>query len=184
MRPTRLIAAAAGPTAWIPLDYVHPTFGIGYYCSVQQSASLTYKIQHGWLDLARDSQGNGEVQDPRITRSTTTATLTFRTAMSPKVGDSMRITGSDVAADTMYGTYDVATVTNSTTVTYTVVNTGVTANVPGTRVQYIRVQDDPVNTGLTASAEGNLAFPCYAMRLYVTGYVSGAVALIVNQGGY
>ncbi len=180
MRPTRVIQAAAGPSAWIVLPYTNPNFQVGYRCAVQASASLTYKIQHGWCDPSRDTFPNSEQPNARVTRSTTTATLTMPTAMSPAIGDSVAVRNGS-STDPIWGVYDVAGVTSSTVVTYTVTNSGATAAVVPL-MQYIHVADDPVNTGLTGSTEGNIAFPCYAIRINVTTYSSLAVELIVFSG--
>src|SRR5215475_7696168 len=101
MRSTMTPLGATGPGAWFPLDTIQSGFGVGYLVSVQESSTLTYKIQHGFYDPSRDQYA------VRITRSTTTATLTWAdgTVMTPKVGDSLVVTGAGAPLD---GTYDVA----------------------------------------------------------------------------
>src|SRR5438876_11399107 len=108
MRSTLTPLGATGAGPWFPLDTLQSGFGVGYFCSVQESSTLTYKIQHGFYDPAVDEQA------VRITRSTTTATLTFPNACSPKIGDSLVVTSAGAPLD---GTYDIAGVTSSTVVT-------------------------------------------------------------------
>ncbi len=174
MRSTLIPLGAAGPGPWFPLDTIQSGFGVGYFCSVEQGASLTYKIQHGFYDQSRDEQ------QVYITRSTTTATLTFLNAIiAPKVGDSLVVTSAGAPFD---GVFDVASVTSSTVVTYTVANSGATASGAGAMALLIRTEDDPIVVSKTASTSGNIAFPVNAIRLNVTTFSSGKVALTVNQG--
>lgn len=173
MRSTLTPLGATGPGPWFPLDTIQSGFGVGYFCSVQESSTVTYKIQHGFYDPAVDEQ------PVIITRVTTTATLTFPKPMSPKVGDSLVITSAGAPFD---GTYDIASVTSSTVVTYTVANSGATVSGAGTKALLIRTEDDPIVVSKTASTSGNIAFPVNAIRLNLTAYTSGAVALTVNQG--
>ena len=175
MRSTLTPLGATGPGPWFPLDTIQSGFGVGYICSVQESSTLTYKIQHGFYDPS-DGRDYNQVY---ITRSTTTATLTFPQAMSPKIGDSLVVISAGAPLD---GVYEIAGVTSSTVVTYTVANSGVTASTAGAKALLIRTQDDPVVVNKSATTDGNIAFPCNAIRLNVTAYTSGAVSLTVNQG--
>src|SRR5438874_124978 len=135
MRSTLTPLGATGAGPWFPLDTIQSGFGVGYFCSVQGSSTLTYKIEHGFYDPSRDEQ------PVYITRSTTTATLTFPAACSPKVADSLVVTGAGAPLD---GTYNIASVTSSTVVTYTVVNSGATVSVAGAHALLIRTEDDPI----------------------------------------
>ena len=174
MRSTLTPLGATGAGPWFPLDTLQSGFGVGYFCSVQESSTLTYKIQHGFYDPSKDEQ------QVYITRSTTTATLTFlERACAPKIGDSIVVTGAGAPLD---GTFDIAGVTSSTVVTYAVANSGNTVSNAGAHALLIRTEDDPIVVSKTASTSGNIAFPINAMRLNVTAYTSGAVALTVNQG--
>ena len=175
MRSTLTPLGATGPGPWFPLDTNQSGFGMGYFCSVQEASSLTYKIQHGFYD---PSEGR-DYNQVNITRVTTTATLTFPQDMSPKIGDSIVVISAGAPFD---GTYDIASVTSSKVVTYTVANSGATINTAGAKALLIRTEDDPIVTGKTASSSGNIAFPVNAIRLNVTAFTSGEVALTVNQG--
>ena len=175
MRSTLAPLSATGAGQWFPLDTIQSGFGVGYLVSVQDSSTLTYKIQHGFYDESRDRYAC------RITRSTTTATLTWNdgTLMTPKTGDSLVITGAGVPLD---GVYDVASVTSSNVVTYTVANSGNTVSNAGAMAMIIRTEDDPIVVSKTATTSGNIAFPANAIRLNLTAYTTGAAAMTVNQG--
>jgi hypothetical protein len=179
-RVTTTPLGATGPGPWIPIDYLEHGFGVGYFVSVQDSSSLTFKIQHAFFANPGTPNVNPDYQSPiTLTRSTTTATLTVPLAFAPKVGDCIEVEGAGAPFD---GVYDIASVTNSKVVTYTVANSGLsTANV-GARVRIMHVEDDTVVTGKTGSTSGNIAFPINALRLNLTAYSSGAAILTVNQG--
>jgi hypothetical protein len=175
---TPLGATGAGP--WIEIDYLEHGFGVGYYVSVQDSSTLTFKIQHAFFANPGKTNVNPDYQSPvSLTRSTTTATLTVPLAFAPKVGDCLIVEGAGAPFD---GTFDIAGVTSSTVVTYTVLNSGASAMAVGARVRILHVEDDTVVTGKTASTSGNIAFPINAMRLNLTAYSAGAAILTVNQG--
>lgn len=175
MRSRMTPLGATGPGPWFPLDTIQSGFGVGYFCNVQESSTLTYKIEHGFYDESRDRYAC------RITRSTTTATLTWNdaTAMTPKIGDSIVVTGAGAPLD---GTFQVAGVTSASVVTYTVANSGATVSAAGSMALIIHTEDDPIVVSKTASTSGNIAFPVNAIRLNVTAFTSGAVSLTVNQG--
>jgi hypothetical protein len=78
------------------------------------------------------------------------------------------------------GVYTV-TVSSGTVFTYTVANSGLAASTLG-MCQRITVVDDATVTGATASAEGNIGFPPWAIRLNATVWTSGAVSMAVMQG--
>jgi hypothetical protein len=174
MRTTMTPLGATGAGPWVPIDTEQTAFGVGYIVSVQGGSTLTFKTQHGWS--APTDQGITPVS---LTRSSTTATLTMPNPFSPKVGDSLVIAGAGAPFD---GTFDIASVTNSTTVTYTVANSGATAApAAGVIVSVIRTADDPVVTGKTATTEGNLAFPCSHLRLNLTAWSAGAAIMTLFQ---
>jgi hypothetical protein len=73
------------------------------------------------------------------------------------------------------------TVTSTTAFTYTVANSGLAASTLG-MCQRITVIDDPTVVGATVSAEGNIGFPPWAIRLNATVWTSGVVSMAVMQG--
>jgi hypothetical protein len=174
MRSTLPPLGATGPGKWFPLDTGQSGYGVGYFCNVQQGSTLTYKIQHGFYDPWVD-----QYAPLSITRSSTTATVTFPTAVTPKVGDVLVVISGGSPFD---GTFDIASVVSGSQVTYTVPASGLTTAGAGAQVLIIRTEDDPIVVSQTSSTSGNIAFPTNAIRLNVTAYTSGAVSLTVNQG--
>jgi len=176
MRPIRIRAAAAGPSAWIPIDTQQSPFGIGFRCTVQEGASLTYTVQHGFSDLT-------PVSPLFMTRVTTTATMTWPvTTDNPShglsVGDSIVNTDYGAPFD---GVFTLATVASGVLATYAVANSGLTASNAG-NTERIFVGNHPVVAAQTASADGNYAYPPNYIRINVTSFSSGAVTMSINQG--
>src|SRR3954467_13834185 len=154
MRPAHINVGATGPSGWVPLDYLEAGFGVGYLCTVQQGASLTYKVQHGFLLGEPISLAN-------LTRSTVTATATWRVGANTNASDysaSNGLASGDCVLMSGYGApFDgvyTVTVSSGTVFTYTVANSGPTASTVG-MCQRITVVDDATVTGATATAEGN-----------------------------
>lgn len=177
MRPVRIYLAAAGPSVWVPIDYLESAFAIGFRCTVQDSSNLTYKVQHGFADGFQEANGI------KMTRSTTTATVTFPvTTANPTHGlslsDCIMTEGWGAPFD---GVFEIASIPTSLTITFTVPNSGLTASTAG-NLQKVFVGDNSVVTSETASVDGNYAFPPNMIRLYCTAYTSGAVTLSMNQG--
>jgi hypothetical protein len=185
MRPVLLTTGATGASAWVPIDYLQKAFGIGFRCTVGGGSSpdVTYKVQHAFSSLVQDTV-------VRITRSTTTATLTFNAATALNgidawvnhglsVGDNVVVRGAGAPLD---GTFAVASVTNSRVVTYTVANSGVTVAGPQASVERLYVGDHPVVTGATGSTDGNYAYPPNYIRTNITAYGAGSLTLSLNQG--
>lgn len=176
MRPVRIYAAAAGPTAWKLIDYMQTSFAIGFRCTVQEGSTLTYSVQHGFSDLLT-------VNGIAMTRSGTTATMTWPTTAYGQqhglsVGDSIVNSGYGAPFD---GTFTLLTVASGSLATFAVANSGPTASDAG-QTQRIFVGNHSVVTGLSASSDGNYAFPPNYVRLNVTAYTSGAVTMSFNQG--
>lgn len=177
MRPAHVSVGATGPSNWVPIDYIEAGFGVGYRCTVQGGASLTYKVQHGFLLGERISLAN-------LTRSTTTATATWRVGTDDYTASHGLQTGDCVLmggyGDPFDGIFTV-TVTSATQFTFTVANSGLTASTLGL-CQRVNVVDDPIVTGATTTQESNIGFPPWAIRLNATVYSSGEVSMAVFQG--
>lgn len=173
MRPVSLAQSALGQTAWIIADRLQASFGIGLGCRISSGASLTYKVQHSFSN----PYDNRRVVT--IARSTTVATVTD-VGHSLSVGDSIIVTGS--GSSNLDGTYDIASIVDADSYTYTVANSGAAASAANTYLASLRVFDHPTLTGQTASADGNYQFPVFAVRLKVTTYASGNVTLQYHQG--
>lgn len=171
MIDARVVVGSATKSAWIPLDPAQSPFAIGFGVTLTAAAVLTYKIQHSF-----DNPNRGVACT--ITRSTTTATLVL-TDHGLTTSDSVVVSGAGAPLD---GTYDVASVVDADTITYTVANSGATLSSPGAKVAVMRVFDHPTVTAKTTATDGNYAFPVKAMRLNVTAYTSGKATLTALQG--
>lgn len=180
--------AAAGNSPWIIVDWNATAFGVGLFATITSGANLTYKVQH--------TGDNNRRRTITISRSGTVATVTD-VDHRLSVGDAVNIGNSgdanldsQVLATVGYGgtaanqpiAYDVASIVDANTYTYTVANTGNTASGMGTYGINYRVFDHPNMTGLVAKSDGNYAFPIRACRLKCTAWVSGKVDLMVIQG--
>lgn len=171
MKATSLTLGAAGASAWIPLDSKRNPFSVALAGAVTSGGTLTYKVQHT-LD-------NVQCAVPcSITRSTTTATLTLADHGVTGTSDSITVQGAGAPFD---GTFAVAGITDANVITYTVLNSGLTASGQGAKVAVARVFDHSSLTGKTANADGNYAYPVSAIRLNVTAYTSGKVTLTAIQ---
>lgn len=167
---------AFGP--WIPLDYIQRPFNVSLFVSLSEDASgITYSVEHS-PDNPNVTKGTINPV-ASLTRTTTTATLTFTNAHGLVTNDSVTVVNS--GDPNLDGTYTV-TATSTTVVTYTVANTGATAGSPYTQAVPMRVFPHATLVALTARAAGNFAFPCWAVRLHITAWTAGSATLEVIQG--
>lgn len=175
MRPIRVGPLSAnGNSVWIPVNRLQPQFKVSVFGLPSSGAVLTWKVQHTPDDLSVDAE-----RQVSIARAGTVATVTD-TAHGLSVGDSIIVMGS--GSTNLDGTYDVATVVDANSYTYTVANTGATASASGTRAKYLRVFDHATLVGQTGRADGNYAFPVSAVRFVISGYASGSFWGEVQQG--
>jgi hypothetical protein len=185
MRPVIQENGATGPSDWIMVNYLQRSFNIGYNCTVggATAPSMTYSLEGGYWSGNYDTEVH-------ITRSTTTATLKFNAINGPNgsawvnhglaVGDSLIINSAGAPLD---GTYRVASVTDSRTVTYTVANSGVTVSTPGTFVTRIFVRTGLAGvTGVTGATAGSITTPINFLRSNIATFGSGALTLSFDQG--
>lgn len=174
MRPVEVTLGAAGFSPWIPVNRMIPQgeFAIGLGVKLTSGASLTYSVQHTMDDLHVITQSFS------ISRSTTTATVT-QTDHRLSVGDWILVENGGAPFD---GEFAVAAITNANVYTYTVANSGATSLASGVGTLHTgRVFEHATLTGLTASANGNYAFPPWAARLYISTYSSGKATLTLLQ---
>jgi hypothetical protein len=171
--PVNVVQAAAGASAWIPLDMQQRPFNVALMTSLSYNGNLTYTVQF--------TPDNPQVTVPcTITISGTTATVTFAKAHNLSAADSITVINSgDPGID---GTWAVASVPSATTLTYTVVSTVLTTALPPAQAVLMRVYPHDVMQTLTTRADGNFQFPCWAVRVNVTSYTAGSVELSVIQG--
>lgn len=172
MRPIEVLVTAAGNSPWIPVDSQQSPFYIGLGVMPTSLASLTYSVQHTFDTF----DGTHPVT---IARSGTVATVTD-TAHEASVGDSVFIRNSGDA--NLDGTYDIASIVDANTFTYTVANTGATAGLPMTEGDVARVFNHSTLVAQTTRMDGNYQFPVAMVRLKVTTYASGQVSMVVMQG--
>lgn len=174
MRPITVTQGAAGVSAWVPLDIRLVPTNVSLGCTLTSGGTLTYKAQYTFDNL-------GLKQPCSITRSTTTATLILPDHGITGVTDSIIVGGS--GSSNLDGTYQVASIVDANTITYTVANTGATAALTGVWVVILRVFDHATITGRSANFDGVLSAPASAVRLNVTAYTNGKVSMTVNSGG-
>lgn len=195
MRPVEVQVGATGTSRWIEVDYMAAPFGIGFRCSIGGATGgtggtgggLTYSVQHAFCQMSVPQT------DITLARSSTTATLTFRSMQlggddtrvtgqphGLAIGDAVAIQGVGVPFD---GQYDVVTVPSPTSLTFTVANTGLTSNALASgQVFRLFVGTHPVVAGLTGSSDGNYGFPPNYVRTSVTAWASGVLTFSMNQG--
>jgi hypothetical protein len=172
MRPKTFILNTAvqyTATPWHRMDDRQSPFNVGFFVDVQGTG--TYTVEHGFANF-------NDVKLPKITRSTTTATVTLPNH-GLQVGDSLVVWGCGAPLD---GTFPVASVTDANVVTYTVANSGVAAGADPHCVP-IRVFQHSSVASKTTSQDGNYAFPVNCVRCTCTVAGTGKYAFHVNQGG-
>ena len=190
MRPIQVAVGATGASPWIAVDYQSAPFGIGGRVALggttgSSGATATFSVQHAFCQMSQPQS------DVTLSRTTTTATLTFRTITEGGVttagqshglstGDAVRVEGVGAPFD---GCYDVATVPSPTQVTYTVANSGLSSNALGsTNVWRMYVGNNPNVSGATGSTDFNYGFAPNYIRLNVTAWTAGTAVMVVNQG--
>lgn len=164
MRPKKQTLAAVGSSNWLPVDFRGDQFGIGIGVNVSSGSTLTYSIQHTFDNVY-------EVQNVAIARVTTTATVTFDSPHGKVTGDSINITGT--REDNLAGTFAIASTPSDTTLTYTVSDTGSTAE--SAKATVYSVFEHESLTGLSATADGGYTLPPSAIRLIVSAHSAGNV---------
>ena len=166
MRPVRVRLAAAGVSAWIPLNRYPSSYAVALALYFSSNKNLTANVQYSLDPL--------EARPANVSRSTTTATLKL-VNHGLSVDDSIVV---EAAPAPFAGTYAVASVVDQDTITYTVVDSGATAAFD-IKVIPIRVQLHSVLNTITADADSNFSFPPTCCRLYVSSYTAGYVDLDV-----
>ena len=173
MRPTSVRLSAAGFSPWIPINRMSNSFGIGFGCTIEDGATLTYSAQHTFDDLY------AEYTDFTIARVTTTATVT-QANHGLRQGDWVYVKNAGAPFD---GFFAVAGVTDVNNFTYTVVNSGLLAASLLASLQKARVFDHTDVDDETGDQDGNYQFPPRAIRLLVSSYTDGFVDMTVIAAG-
>lgn len=175
------ISGAPGISPWIPLDYLARTFNVGLFASLSEdaSAAATYSVE-----MTPDNPNAGKsVRNPvvSLTRTTTTATLSFANAHDLVANDALKVYNS--GDPNLDGDQTVVSAPSPTSITYTVANTGATAGSPYTEAIGLRVFG--VATAMTAATtrqSASLQTPVWAVRLHVTALTAGDIILEIVQG--
>lgn len=193
MRPQKITLNAVGASQWIPVDYIESWFGVTIAVIPSEDISgLTCAVQFT-IDSWALSPPN--LQD-RVTISRTTTVATVTDPGPNGIGhglstnDSVIVYGSGSAnldsPAPLYGTgtkgFPVASTPSTTTYTYTVANSGATADTGGAYVSRLRVFTHATLTGISARTNGTFNYPVRAVRLSVTAIAAGFVDMIVLQG--
>lgn len=179
--PIKTQLAAVGVSPWLPLDYHQRGFAVGLYAGLSEDASAgaTYSVEYT-PDNPNDSRAtrNNVVS---LTRSGTTATLTFTNPHGLVAGDSAVVVNS--GDPNLDGNQTVVAASSPTVITYTVANTGLTVALAA--VQAVACRVFAAATALTAATTRQSALvqqPMMAVRLHVTAITAGFVLLEVVQG--
>lgn len=173
------VSGAPGISPWIVLDYLQRPFNVALMAALDAAAAgVTYKVEYTPDNPNQTNANTNNVVS--LTRSGTTATMTFAKAHNLVVGDSVKVFNSGDA--NFDGDQAVASVTSPTVLTYTVANTGAAAGNGYQRGIPLRVFPHDYMVGLTVKADGNFAFPCWACRLNVSALSAGSVTLEALQG--
>lgn len=192
MRPVRITLNAIGFSQWIPIDYVESWFGIGVAVIPSEDGNLTYTVQHTFdSEQASASQPSNKVS---IARAATVATVTdfgiLGIGHGLSTGDSVIIRGSgSTVLDSpapQWGPGDVGWNVVSTpspsTYTYTVANSGPTADGGNAYSSRLRVFPHATLAAQTTRQTGTYNYPVRALRLWVSVCNAGFVDMILLQG--
>jgi hypothetical protein len=175
MKLTTVSLSAVGVSPWIPLDYRQNPFSVSLAVDLDSAASgITYEVQHTLDNLGK------KVNPITITRSGTTVTVVYLTPHGLNVNDSIVVEGSGVTG--MDGTFNVASVGSTTSLTYTSGTSGAATGNSDTSTVLLRVFPHEFLTGKTTSDDGNYGFPVMACRLSVSAHSAGSATLLVIQG--
>lgn len=175
------VSGAPGISPWILLDYLQRGFAVGLFASLSEDAAgtPTYSVEY-----TPDNPNQGKsVQNPvvSLTRTTTTATLTWANPHGLVANDAAKVYNSGDA--NLDGDQTVVSTPSPTSITYTVANTGATVGSPYTQANGLRVfQVATALTGATTRQSADLAVPALAVRLHVTLLSAGSISLEVVQG--
>ena len=167
MRPQRTVLSAAGACDWIPVNHRSRDFGIGFGCHVSNGATLTYLVEHTFSNMSLEIPVS-------ISRTTTTATITFPSPHYLTTSNNVVITGTRESNFT--GTFYPVSIPSATTITITVSDTGAASDSAVITPVVFHPHDTVVaKNGLS---DGGYDLPCTAVRARISAYTDGD--LIVN----
>lgn len=186
MRPIATRLSAAGYSPWIPVNRLQLAFGLALNVKFSSNKNLTCSVQYTLDDpnsTSVDAGFSAANKTQNFTMSRTTTSLTIgKTNHGLSAGDWAKSWGNGGAP--LNDEWAVASITDQNNFVVTVADAGLTA--PSTNgtgwLQAVRVNPHATLASLTADASGNLAFPVWGVRLYVSAYTAGYVDLEVLQG--
>lgn len=178
--PARVILAAVGNSAWVPLSYIHTPFDTTLACILSSDGNLTYSVQYTY-----DQMDNSEDVLATFTRTTTTVTVTYPGHGLSTNDSVITYASTDANIDSLKdsGNRPIAqdvTVVDANTFTYTVLNSGLALG--SLNVKRFRIFTHSVLATLTARQDSNFNLPCSGVRLKVTVFSAGKVEMMVTQG--
>jgi hypothetical protein len=171
---TRAVFGGANPSPWLVLDYLQRDFKV----SLLAAPSADYAATNFSVQYTPDNP-NKMRPGGVLSRAGTVATLKL-VDHGLVAGDSVIVINSGDA--NLDGTWPVASAADKDTLTYTVVNTGITVGSPGVKAALCRVMPHDTMVNLTARTAGNFAFPVWAARIIATALTAGSVTLEAVQG--
>lgn len=179
--PIKTSLIAVGISPWLVLDYTQRPFDVGLFASLSEDASgaATYSLEY-----TPDNPNQGKTtRNPvvSLTRTTTTATLTWANPHNLVTGDAAKVYNS--GDPNLDGDVAVASTPSPTSITYTVANTGAVAG--GGYTEAIALRVFALAAALTAATtrqSANLTTPAWGVRLHVTALTTGSITLEVVQG--
>jgi hypothetical protein len=180
MRPQRVVLSAAGASQWIPLDVYEMPFNVGVGVNFTGGAVATASVQ-----VTTGSPFQEFVCS--FTQATTTVTINTNTPHGLAIGDSIVVQGSPGAGaggsfTNFDGTYAVASVPSTTSVTITVAPSQTITSPYQIICAFLPVFTASTFNGVTTDTSGTIPGPVGAIRLNISAYTSGAVAMVVLQG--
>jgi hypothetical protein len=175
------ITGAPGVSPWIILDYVARTFNVGLFASLSEDATgtPTYSVEYT-PDNPNETKGT---KNPvaSLTRTGTTATLTWTNPHGLVTGDAVKVWNS--GDPNLDGDFNVASTPANNSITYTVGNTGATVGAYYVSAVPLRVFAlAAAVTAATTRQSLDETTPALAVRLHVTQLTGGSVTLEGVQG--
>ncbi len=173
MRPYQITLGAAGSSPWKKVDPHKRSWAMSAAVTLDATANLTYSVEYSYDDTGANIPCT-------ISRTTTVATITFPSPHGLTTADSVIVTGT--GSTNLDGSFAVASVPSSTTVTYTVSNTGITSAIHP-QVSPMRVFALTALAAQTAKKDSNFTAPIWAIRLTISSYTAGSATLTALQVG-
>lgn len=169
------VGIAQGSTRWLFQQAGESSlkFVVSIAVTLNSTANLTYDVE-----LTKDRNTRDRWQKISVARATTTATVTL-VDHGLAVGDNVQV--FNTGDSNLDGSFDVATVTDDDTFTYTVEDTGATS-AEGQLISF-RVIKHPTLQGLTTAQAGVQRSPVSGIRLKVTNFTVGRADITTLQQG-